>query len=70
MIGTERAISLFEAARLADELNEPVLEAASEITTMLPTFPNGCHVCEVEVDPATGAVRLERYVGTPIQELF
>jgi carbon-monoxide dehydrogenase large subunit len=61
--GTERAIGLFEAARLADEFNEPVLEAASEITTMLPTFPNGCHVCEVEVDPATGAVRLERYVG-------
>lgn len=26
------------------------------------TFPNGCHVAEVEIDPATGEVRLERYV--------
>ena len=25
------------------------------------TFPNGCHVCEVEVDPATGAVEVVRY---------
>jgi carbon-monoxide dehydrogenase large subunit len=26
------------------------------------TFPNGCHVAEVEIDPATGEVRLDRYV--------
>jgi carbon-monoxide dehydrogenase large subunit len=25
------------------------------------TFPNGCHICEVEVDPDTGEVTLERY---------
>ena len=25
------------------------------------TYPNGCHICEVEVDPDTGEVRLERY---------
>jgi carbon-monoxide dehydrogenase large subunit len=61
--GTERAVSLFEAARLAEEFNEPPLEAAAEITTMLPTFPNGCHACEVEVDPDTGAVTIERYIG-------
>jgi carbon-monoxide dehydrogenase large subunit len=63
--GTERAVGLFEAARLAEELNEPelALEASSEITTMLPTFPNGCHACEVEVDPDTGAVTIERYIG-------
>ena len=63
--GTERAIGLFEAARLAAEFNEPalVLEASSEITTMLPTFPNGCHACEVEVDVDTGAVTIEHYIG-------
>jgi carbon-monoxide dehydrogenase large subunit len=63
--GTERAIGLFEAARLAEEFCEPelVLEASAETTTMLPTFPNGCHVCEVEIDPETGAVTLLRYVG-------
>ena len=26
------------------------------------TFPNGCHVAEVEIDPATGEVTLERYI--------
>ena len=26
------------------------------------TFPNGCHVAEVEIDPETGAVKLDRYV--------
>jgi carbon-monoxide dehydrogenase large subunit len=26
------------------------------------TFPNGCHLCEVEIDPATGDVSVERYV--------
>ncbi|MFL4985059.1 MAG: xanthine dehydrogenase family protein molybdopterin-binding subunit [Xanthobacteraceae bacterium] len=63
--GTERAVDLFAAARLAEEFNEPELrlEAASEITTMLPTFPNGCHACEVEIDIDTGAVTLVRYVG-------
>ena len=27
------------------------------------TFPNGCHVAEVEIDPETGAVTLERYTA-------
>ena len=27
------------------------------------TFPNGCHVAETEVDPATGAIRLLRYTA-------
>jgi carbon-monoxide dehydrogenase large subunit len=27
------------------------------------TFPNGCHIAEVEIDPETGAVTLERYTA-------
>jgi carbon-monoxide dehydrogenase large subunit len=27
----------------------------------VPSFPNGCHICEVEIDPETGAVALDRY---------
>jgi carbon-monoxide dehydrogenase large subunit len=27
-----------------------------------PTFPNGCHICEVEVDPEIGIVSFDRYV--------
>ncbi|MFY0691899.1 MAG: xanthine dehydrogenase family protein molybdopterin-binding subunit [Paracoccaceae bacterium] len=39
------------------------------------TFPNGCHICEVEVDPATGHVRVLRYtvaddVGTVVNPLL
>ena len=38
------------------------------------TFPNGCHVCEIEIDPDTGTLTVERYtvvddVGTVINEL-
>ena len=40
----------------------------------LNTFPNGCHVCEVEIDPDTGVVDLQSYlvvddVGTVINPL-
>ena len=40
----------------------------------LNTFPNGCHVCEVEIDPDTGEVALQSYlvvddVGTVINPL-
>ncbi|OAN81255.1 carbon monoxide dehydrogenase [Jannaschia sp. EhC01] len=39
------------------------------------TFPNGCHICEVEIDPETGEVSVERYtvvddVGTEINPLI
>ncbi len=40
-----------------------------------PSFPNGCHICEVEIDPETGALRLDRYTvvddcGTVINPLL
>ncbi len=41
----------------------------------VPSFPNGCHICEVEVDPDTGRVELDRYavvddIGTVINPLL
>ena len=66
VVGSERAIGLLQLAGLAPELSAPepvTLEASAETTTMLPTFPNGCHACEVEVDPETGAVEIVRYVA-------
>ena len=44
------ACSRWRARRRARRA-ELTLEASSEITTMLPTFPNGCHACEVESRP-------------------
>ena len=59
--GTDRALGLYEAAAAATE--DEALSADAEITTMLPTFPNGCHVSEVEIDPETGDVVLVRHAG-------
>ena len=54
--GTDRSIGIFEAAAAAQASGGEKLAASAERTTMLPTFPNGCHVCEVEIDPDTGKV--------------
>jgi carbon-monoxide dehydrogenase large subunit len=37
------------------------LQGAGAATADVPSFPNGCHICEIEVDPDTGAVQLDRY---------
>jgi len=57
--GTDRSIGIFEAAGAAEEApGGDKLAASAERKTMLPTFPNGCHVCEVEIDPDTGSVSI------------
>ncbi len=56
--GTDRLIGLFElAARQPGR--RIVLDSTSSVTEA--TWPNGCHVCEVEIDPDTGAVAIDRY---------
>ena len=37
------------------------LAALASFTPPAATFPNGCHLCEVEVDPETGAVAIQSY---------
>jgi len=51
--GTDRSIALLDLAPLAVE---------DEINARIPVTPGGCAVCEVEVDPDTGAVEILRYV--------
>jgi carbon-monoxide dehydrogenase large subunit len=65
--GTDRRLGIFEVAAealrrndLPDELRGP-LRAESDETVNLASFPYGCHVCEVEVDPETGIVEIVRY---------
>jgi aerobic carbon-monoxide dehydrogenase large subunit len=66
--GTDRGVALTEVARAAFQPAQlpPGLEPGLyETGTFVPrqdTWPNGCHVAEVEVDPDTGAVALVRYV--------
>jgi len=38
------------------------LDASGTWSTERENFPNGCHICELEVDPATGEVTIDRYV--------
>src|SRR4029434_10827523 len=40
---------------------EPGFTETAAFTPPAVTFPNGCHVCEVEIDPDTGALTIERY---------
>jgi len=54
--GTDRGVSIFEVAQRSGGL-----EATHTRTPERYTYPNGCHIVEVEVDPETGATRLERY---------
>jgi carbon-monoxide dehydrogenase large subunit len=59
--GTNRSVSLAEVAAKAKELSPAGLVEAAEFVPPAVTFPNGCHLCEVEIDPETGVVRIERY---------
>jgi carbon-monoxide dehydrogenase large subunit len=80
VVGTDRAVGLKEVARAAFQPGqlppglEPGLYETATFSPSADTWPNGCHVCEVEVDPDTGAVRLVGYVivddvGTVINPL-
>ncbi len=79
--GTDRAIGIEDVARasfVAASLppgGEFGLAGAAILAPAAATFPNGCHVCEVEVDPETGVVAVQRYlvvddVGTVINPLL
>jgi aerobic carbon-monoxide dehydrogenase large subunit len=67
--GTDRAIGILElAARVRGKAPEfPAMphgldaEAMAKIDAW--TFPNGCHVAEVEIDPETGTTRIVNYVA-------
>ena len=60
--GTDVEIGLTEIARIAAEKNMP-LSAKGEFAPDAPTFPNGCHICEVELDPETGKIDIASYAG-------
>ena len=58
--GTDRQLGLFDLARRQPQ-RRIVLDSTSKVADA--TWPNGCHVCEVEVDPDTGAVVIDRYAS-------
>lgn len=64
--GTDRSIDIMELARKLHDGKVPdgVPDSLDVDHTSEPVpsaFPNGCHVCEVEIDPDTGVVEIVRY---------
>ena len=69
IVGTDRRVTLGDVAKAAAEgqlpaeleIDGPIHEVADYTAEAL-TFPNGCHICELEVDPDTGVIEIQRYV--------
>lgn len=65
--GTDRTVTLLEVATRVREAPAPngpdTLDSTGDYDAEELNFPNGCHICEVEIDRDTGVVRVDRYVG-------
>jgi carbon-monoxide dehydrogenase large subunit len=59
--GTDRAITFSELAARPG-ISADKLRAAEEFGVEPPTYPNGTHIAEVEIDPDTGSTSIVRYV--------
>jgi carbon-monoxide dehydrogenase large subunit len=65
--GTDRGVTFASVARTAYQPRqlpagmEPGFSETAAFTPPAVTFPNGCQVCEVEIDPETGVVRIVRH---------
>ncbi len=64
--GTDRSVSLAEVAQ-ATTVDGNELVESGEFTPTAVTFPNGTHICEVEIDPDTGVADVVRY--SAVEEL-
>jgi carbon-monoxide dehydrogenase large subunit len=78
--GTDRAVPLVEVAKATYWPVLPPgiplgLEASAFFAGDVPSYPNGCHVCEVEIDSDTGEVTIVKHVvvddcGRPINPMI
>jgi carbon-monoxide dehydrogenase large subunit len=60
VVGTDVGIDLFE---LAARQPKAVIHVDASNTAGGPSWPNGCHICEVEIDPATGVTEIVAYAS-------
>ena len=65
--GTDRGMGILELAqaqraRAAAGQEATMLDAAEVAKIDAHTFPNGCHMAEVEIDPETGMIDVKRYI--------
>ena len=67
VVGTDHGVGIMElAAKIHEGIAlpedvEPSLDASHDVMSPPSAFPNGCHVAEVEVDPETGVITIDRY---------
>lgn len=64
VVGTDRKIDLFDVAKIAEtqaDLGEFAADGAYDQKGN--TFPNGAHICEVEIDPETGVYEIVRFTA-------
>src|SRR5580693_3627252 len=59
--GTDRSVSFADLAKRAAD-NPSKLNASATFTSADGTYPNGTHLAEVEIDPATGIIKIVNYV--------
>ncbi|MDB5637164.1 MAG: carbon monoxide dehydrogenase [Bradyrhizobium sp.] len=58
VVGTDKRVGLFEVAK-AEKGARLSVDSEGEVDG--PSWPNGTHICEVEIDPETGITRVVRY---------
>ena len=68
VVGTDKTVSITDVAKASYAPAGPItdkfgvgLEASGSYSANPPSHPNGSHVCELEVDPETGEVVVDRY---------
>ena len=68
IMDTGSTVSLLDVAKATydkktfSEDIEEGLETSSEQVMNAQTFPNGCHICEIEIDPETGVISFINYI--------
>ncbi len=59
IVGTDRTISFADIAAAANDPED--IKAEGEFKQSEATYPNGTHICEVEIDPSTGVTEIIKY---------
>ena len=59
IVGTDRTVTLSDVAKTAKD--KAMLTAVGDFEQPEPTYPNGSHIVEVEIDPETGVTEIAKY---------
>lgn len=69
VVGTDKSVSIFDLAEKAKSLGDlpegvpNSLDSEEDFDSPEQTYPNGCHICEVEIEPETGVIDVLNYIA-------